>query len=317
MANWVWMPEHSVFNDATDIFVGQPGDYCLASYKTVEGFIYSGVPGIKFPKLSFEAYPLFCVPAKYALTTALFFLEGNIDKMANWLLISANDIQAKLDTQTNAIVSRVSTGGGGTGGFTDADRFILGSISTIVGQLQNKLNSIESNVFAKQNQIITKIDNMTTNMILDHDEIYESISAGLGITEEGLLGGIGDLLSAGWEWVNGLIDEFANQIGEVLSWSDGVLVKIETAFLNRLTDLTTVMNGAMTFISNEIFAAFDVIAEKILSPLSLLGDITDFLAIDFMDWLADTFDFDIDEAEGFTKQLITMINSVLQETTQP
>lgn len=288
----------------------ETGDLCLATYRDVNGLYYSGVQGIVIQTFPPPLAEYHCIPVSKADSIVIRMAEAGLNAMTNWLLISANDIQAKLNAQTIDIVSQVGSSGGGGGGFTSADRQLLNDIYYKGVEINANLLRFEYRAESMLSGLNTNITNMATNMILDHDDIIESLSSGLGVTEEGLLGGIGDLLAAGWEIVNGLFDSLDSIVTDLFSWYEGTIAAIEQSFALRMSEVADTINSGMAFISSEIFAAFNSIVDTILTPLNMLGDISDFLQLDFMDWLADLVDFDESKSEDIAISMLTTMSNI-------
>lgn len=288
---------YGILIDYNDFRSGNMGDHCSANYQVIGGATYYGVAGILIPLGFTPVEQYWCLTPQYAIQEFEAYIDTGISEMANYLIISTNTLIAQLNIQTTAIVSQVGTSGGGAGGFTDADRSMLITVNNRLSNMEATLNSMASSTLTKLNILDTKVTNMQTNMTIDHNSIQAAIVSGGGLTDDGLIAGIGDLLSGAWSWMADLIAEFANQIDSIWDMMGTLIQAVGDAFWEALTSLVDGMTLGLAFMSAELTFAFDNIFSLIRIPLEALGDIFDLFITEFFEWLEGTFTIDIGEIE--------------------
>lgn len=290
------------------------GQTCFATYYDQSGVLWIGVPGVVINDPSIFSAPE-CMPVSELQTESIILLlitEAGA-QVANWILTSQQDLANQLIWQNDVLIASLSGGGGGAGGFTDADRAMLSNVESKVASIQTTLQNFRNAATSKLNLLDTKVNNLSTDMTLDHASIQAAIVSGGGLTDDGLLAGIGDLLSGAWTWMTDLVTAFTTAVGDIEAWAEAAMSGIESAFMDTMNFLVDGMTLGLAFMSGEIAFAFDAIAQLILTPLSALGDIFDLFTIDFLDWLGETFFIDIATVETGAVTLLETFRRVVGE----
>lgn len=297
MANWVQFTD-DVWIDTTIESSLPVGTVCFANYKDASGLIQSTAKGVVLRQEWVTFTPAnYCFPAFAIMDKVTYDISVGFTNMANWLLISANELSNQLMAQSNYLVTTIGSSGGGGGGFTSADRAMLSNIDNRIIMLQNNLNVMQSIVTNKINILDTKVVNMSTNMALEHDSIEAAIVSGGGLTDDGLLSGIGDLIGSAWTWMTDMITSFTFAIGDIEQWAEAAMLGIGSSMMETMTSLVDGMTLGLSFMSGTLTFAFDNIFDLIRIPLDALGDVLDMFVMEFFEWLEGTFSIDIGEIE--------------------
>ncbi len=288
--------------------VGVP---CLAGYFDEFGNFFSFVPGIALTGSNIWGGGPECIPISKAEWAVIDEInKGNVE-MANWILVSQIDLQNRIDAQTFDIVQQVTNAAGGSGGFTDADRNLLNVVNSRLNSIDSRLNTMEFALSSTLNNIDTKLVIMSSNMDIDHDVIMSELISGGGLTEEGLLSGIGTLLDGVSSWLEVIVGDFTEAISNIGIFADTLIASIEQSFATRMSEVAATLSSTMSFMSSEMFAGFNTIVDAVQVSLSALGNITDFLTIDFMDMWASTFEFSETDAKDVATTLLDTFKEIV------
>lgn len=297
-----------------DYYVNDIGNICYVNYKTPTGQTFYSVASIVLPEYLNQAFnaPI-CIPQFIAIEMVKWALDqGGELLLPNWIITSANDLLNMLNSQTTALQASITSGGGG--GIDTATKNMIINIQSGVNTIKSQLTTFSNDTSNKLNVITTGINAISSSLTVSTNNIISAIQQQGGLTDTGLLNGISDIVASGYEWVNSAISSFDYDINTLFTWADGMVAAVNQAFLDQFNNVADAMTSSMTFISNEIFSAFDSIIDKILTPLNLLGDISDFLTMDFLDWLNDMFDINLSDVENNAGQFIDMFKRMVEKT---
>lgn len=310
--DWIWVETGHASPTAPQF------SFCLSTYWDSNNIQWVGVPGI-VASVIFPADPAFneCFPPNQYLDHLIWLEELGAQRMTNWLLLSTNTLVNELNQTEAVLINKMNTiEGTGNGGAAEA------TIQAIINQqtttIQNSINAtksaINSTVLLSRNQIL----DMTTDLALDHGDILNSIDELRTAGGETLLEGIGSLLGGVVDTVTGIIDTFKEIYGNIVDVLDVAITAVESRLKNEITSLVDSVNLAMGFFTAQLEFVLNNVLDAILLPLNALGEISDFLFDEFMEFLKDTFEFsqkDLEEgAETFLNSFRKIVEAYVNNT---